>query len=946
MNMSGNNTLPALRRVTALVLSAFAFVLAGVQPAQAVQSGGGTVSYDPILTALTGDMPYTSSFLVRVKAPSNFPIGGSAVIGFTITPTTWPSSMSLATAQSLLTITPVSSGTFTAANQELTYTVTASFPVVTPSSGSSVSYSYDITTNNWPASIAGFLTDGGFSVGATATVPSGGGSTQPPTVSITSPTNGTVLNYPFGTVFPLQVPLNFVGGAPAGSVVDSLSANLGGSSLTVTNSSLPAASVTATASMTITGPGTYTAGVGSYNNIGSATAVTTFAVVVAPAFTPPEVIISTPADGSTITVGAGSLPITVPIQFTSTSSTPTASAITAVTASVDGTSVAVTSTGLNTVSVSSSGNVVISTPGAHTVTATATNQGGIGSDLNTFTVVVQAAPPTVVINSPTVNSVYNYRIGTAATVVPFTFTATSSFGGIQTLTAKVDSANVVFTPVGLGTNTATGSIDLPYTTAGTHTVSVTTTDNNGTASAVSNFTVNVIAPTPTIVINQPTAGATFAMPVGATSTSVPYSFVTTSNNGFFVDSVSASLDGTPITIGGTTGLGTASATSTGTLVGVTAGTHILVATGISSGITVSTSTTFTVTATQPPPSVVINTPAAGSTFSRVSGGPALSIPLTFTGTSNATNGVITQLKASLNGTALTVTPTGIGQRVANGAATMSVTNAGTYTISVTAIDAYGTASATRTFSVTVVQPRTICGSVFFDVDADGNYDCEDYDISGITVKLYNSADVLVGTDVTDCGGDYSFCSIAPGTYKVVATAYAGLKVTTVSERTVTVAGCDVCVPKFGVGLDFVAIRTMAANGYTIGYWKNNLDKAISGSCNGIQVSKTTLTSYTCKISSFALSPFDNITMKIASSTMAYNGSTPSSLLSKQLIASEYNYQNAAYLNGNKNLTMAFLWWGEYVRANPSRYSSTYIIWAKDWFDAYNNSHGGVVAGPN
>ncbi|MBM6693125.1 hypothetical protein H6A71_08755, partial [Bifidobacterium pullorum subsp. saeculare] len=88
--------------------------------------------------------------------------------------------------------------------------------------------------------------------------------------------------------------------------------------------------------------------------------------------------------------------------------------------------------------------------------------------VNTFTVVVQAAPPTVVINSPTVNSVYTYRIGTAATVVPFRFTATSSFGGVQTLTAKVDSANAVFTPVGLGTNTATGSIDLPYNTAGTH----------------------------------------------------------------------------------------------------------------------------------------------------------------------------------------------------------------------------------------------------------------------------------------------------------------------------------------------------------------------------------------------------------------------------------------------------------------------------------------------
>jgi len=73
---------------------------------------------------------------------------------------------------------------------------------------------------------------------------------------------------------------------------------------------------------------------------------------------------------------------------------------------------------------------------------------------------------------------------------------------------------------------------------------------------------------------------------------------------------------------------------------------------------------------------------------------------------------------------------------------------------------------------------------------------------------------------------------------------------------------------------------------------------------------------------------------------------PKDLLSKQLIASEFNYQNAAYIGGNKNLTFVFLWWGEYVLKNSTSYSSTYLIWTKDWFDAYNNSHGGVVAGPN
>ncbi len=945
MHQAPKKILPLVRRFFALCVSVLALVFVGTPSTQAAAGGGGSISYSPRLNTLSGNMPFAEFYVITVTGPSN--LSGSSTIGFNIVPGAIPAGMSPSTAQSFISITPVTTGTFTLPNQTLQFTVTGTFPLISPpSGGTSITYFYQIYTTNWIAS--GSIADSGFSVGATATVAgSGGGSTQPPTVSISSPATGAVLNYPFGTVFPVQVPLTFVAGAPAGSLVDSLTANLGLTILTVTSPALPLAAVNASASMTIPGPGAYTATVGSFNIVGSASATTNFTVVVAPPNPPPDVVISTPADGSSITVLAGALPLSVPVQFTSTSTVATTSPITAVAASfgVASTPIVLTSTGLNTTAVASSGSMLIGAPGSYTITANATNLGGTASDTNTFTVVVQAAPPTVVINTPTVNSVHDYRLGSPAAIVPFAFTATSSFGGIVTLTAKVDGANVVFTPVGLGTVTATGLINLPYTTAGTHTVSVTTTDNNGTATALSNFTVNVIAPTPVIVINQPMAGATFATPVGSTTINVPYTFTTTSNNGFFVDNVSLSLDGNPVVIGGTSGLGTATATSTGTLAGVTTGTHTLVATGISAGISATTSTSFAVTSVLPPPTVVINTPPAGSTFTRVSGGAALSIPLTFTGTSTPTNGVITQLKATLNGTVLTVSSTTLGQRVANGSATMSVTSAGTYTMSVTASDANGTASASRTFSVVVVQPRTICGSIFFDVDCDGNYDCEDFDISGITVKLYNAANVLIGTDVTDCGGDYSFCNLAPGTYRVVATAYAGLKVSTVSERTVTVAGANVCAPRIGFHLDFAAIRTLTANGYTIGYWKNNLDKAIACKTAGTQVSKATLQTYTYNISNFALSSYDNMTMKTASAIMGYSGSNTSSLLSKQLIASEYNYQNAAYLGGNKTLTMAFLWWGEYVLANPTKYGSTYTIWAKDWFDAYNNTHGGAVNGP-
>jgi hypothetical protein len=236
--------------------------------------------------------------------------------------------------------------------------------------------------------------------------------------------------------------------------------------------------------------------------------------------------------------------------------------------------------------------------------------------------------------------------------------------------------------------------------------------------------------------------------------------------------------------------------------------------------------------------------------------------------------------------------------------------------------------------------------VFFDVDFDGHQDCSEFGLKGITVNLIDSTNHVIDTDTTDCGGDYCFCNVGPGTYTVSVVASAGLAGTTLTDRSVTVAGSNVCVADVGLGLDFKALQKMTAGGFTIGYWKNNLDKALAGKTNGIQVSKATLVAYTGKIGDLALSPYDDITMKAAAATMGSTSSKSVDLLSKQLIASEYNYENGAYLNGNQGLTFLFVWWGEYVMSHSSDYSSSYIIWAKTWFDAYNNSHGGIVAGPS
>ncbi len=951
-----------------VILSALSFVA----PAGAQDAGDPEiVLYTQAQVELQGIIPFSRNYTFTMKSPGHLTPGVSVPVSFAVSKVAIPPGVSEATAISYVTVSPANP-TFTGPNQTQTFSVTYSVPA----NAVAGSYGMKILAQGFPVPTQGLINNGTTINAAVAPI---GSNYTPPSISIANPGNGSTITIAANSL-PISVPYSFSASStgPQSSPITQLDVQLdlvtiplGASTGVGTNSA------TGSGNLTITSLGSHLFTAFATNLAGQVSAISQFTVVVAPALAPPSVVITKPADGSTVTVTPGAFPVSIPLEVLTTSTVAGVSPITAVAASIDGSSVTLTSSGLGTTSVTSTGTLVINTPGQHTVAAVGINAGGTASDVNTFTVLVQAAPPTVVIHSPTVNSSYDYRIGSAATVVPFTFTATSSFGGIRTLTAKVDNANYVFTPSGLDTLTATGTINLPYTTGGTHTVSVTTTDDNGTATANSNFTVNVIAPTPTIVINQPTAGATFAIPTGSTTVSVPYSFVTTSNNGFVVNSVTATLDGNPITIGGTTGLGTASATSTGTLTGVSPGTHTLVATGVSSGITVSTSTTFTVTSVQPPPSVVINTPPVGSTYTRTSTGAAISIPLTFTGTSNATNGVITQLKATLNGSPVTVNSTTLNQKIANGSSTLVVSAAGTYTIGVTAVDAVGTASATRTFTVCVVQPRTICGSIFFDVDGDGNYDCEDFDITGVTVKLYNSSNAVIGTDVTDCSGDYSFCNIAPGTYRVVATAYAGLKASTVGERTVTVTNCNVTVARIGFRLDFVAMRTMTATGKDAAFWKFNLDKANSCNSSGAQISSSTLSSYTCKIGNTALAAYDNITMKQAASLMStsapsnnncytsysssscYGGSysygsncsssnstcSTWSPFSRELIASEYNYQRASYIGGNKNLTYMFIWWGEHVLLNPNKYGTNYTTFAKNWCAAYNNSNGGVVNGP-
>lgn len=656
---------------------------------------------------------------------------------------------------------------------------------------------------------------------------------------------------------------------------------------------------------------------------------------------PPVIEITEPIS-STLTYPPGAFPQPVPFKFVATvvEGSPVITSVSAEFRTPAGTEVLTTeNVGLDTRLVNGSGTFIVTGPGVYTLKCTARNSVGEDVHEEDYLVVVQGVPPTVVINTPSVGQTYTYRVGGPAVEVPFTFTATSNFGGIRSLTALVDGLEVPFSPQGLNTLTATGVISLPYTTAGTHTIAVVTSDDYGVDDDAGHFIVNVVAPEPTIVITTPYEGQEFTVPVGSTTTSVPYSFTAQVGNGFNIDSVTATLGVT--TLAPTVvGLDTPISTGTSTLQ-LAPGTYEITAKGGSFGYFATDKVTFKVTAAATPPTVVINSPANGYSVELLPGG-TVSVPFTFTGSSTTPGAVITGLTATLDGVPVSFTSTTLNTPVAVGTATLTFNAAGSHTLYVTATDAHGTAQATGSFTITAAQPRSVSGNVFFDVNANGLMDGADYGLAGVTVKLLNSSGGTLATLTSSPTGSYTFPGLFPGDYTVKATADAGFTATTPTSRPVTVAGVNVTAPAIGYTLDFCAISAMAANGFSHGFWKNNVAKAIQG--KSAQIPAAAINAYTNSIAAFALSPFDGLTKQTAVAIMSSTSSKPADLLALQLVASEYNYQNKAYLSGNAVLTYAFVYWGEWVLANAGTLPATKVLAAKDWFDRYNNTHGSVMGG--
>jgi hypothetical protein len=443
-----------------------------------------TVLYQPSLKLIEGDQPLYTSYVLSITSPPNVTARSNLVIAPVISVNTLPAGVSTATALSYVSLSQ-RSVTFTGPGQTQNITVTVNVPVGTAAG----SYVWAIATPGW---IAGTLDPFAF-INAKVTIPQ---VPTPPSVSISAPTDGTVYSQIYSSL-PLQVPLTFTATAPANSPITSIDADVNGMAVTLTATGVGTSNVQATGTFPLSAAGVFSFRARATNNAGTSsdTAEVTLNVQ-APA---PTVTIVQPTASNFIYSGSA---LTIPFSFTAISAF---DGVTGLAATLNGTPVSITPSGLNTLSATGSGTFAINAAGTYTLAVTGSSSHGTTSATKTFSVSASQTtpPPTVTVSQPLNGAVFTRVTGSAATIIPFAFTATAGTGTtISAISGVLNGNNVIVTASGIGSTTANGTGNFSITAPGTYSFVASATSAGLGGSKTISFTVNETpAPTADCTIN-------------------------------------------------------------------------------------------------------------------------------------------------------------------------------------------------------------------------------------------------------------------------------------------------------------------------------------------------------------------------------------------------------------------------------------------------------------
>ena len=267
---------------------------------------------------------------------------------------------------------------------------------------------------------------------------------------------------------------NFTGTSQYGGVV-TLTANLDGQPLTVTDTGIGNLVANGTANMVLTTTGDHLLEVWCTDDYGTAYSNVTFTVGAQVNNPPPTVVITSPvAPNNTFTQTTGT---TLPVSFTFTGSS-IGGPITNITATLNGANVTFATTGLNTLTANGTATLPITdatqaaSGGNYTLIAYATNNAGTAQTTSTFSVTSVAPPHTlkVGITKPSVNATYSIGSSGYVIIADAFVGNTTAAGGVTSISATLNNNPISITPVGLGAASVTASGSLNITTPGVWTV--------------------------------------------------------------------------------------------------------------------------------------------------------------------------------------------------------------------------------------------------------------------------------------------------------------------------------------------------------------------------------------------------------------------------------------------------------------------------------------------
>ena len=569
-------------------------------------------------------------------------------------------------------------------------------------------------------------------------------SPNPPTVSLTSPTNGALVA--IGTTPPATVSLAATASDSQDGTVARVECYVNGV-LAGTATAFPYS-----VSFTPTSIGSYTVLALATDNTGNVntSSPATFTTVASGA---PVVSITSPASGV-------SVPVNVARTIDATVTPNPGRTITSVQFYAGAVLIGTDTTFPYSVTwtPASTGSVVL--------TAVATDDLAVpGTSPGVNVTVSPGVPPSGAITSPTNAS--NLTVGVAATL---TATATA------TLPATVQSVDFRVNGVSVGTDT-TFPYSVTYTPNSIGTgfqIVAVVTDSQSNVFTTPAVTVNVIsAPGPTVAVSAPTAGSSIVIgtPTSVTATATAQATGTT------ITGVQFFANGTSI------GTSTASPFSV-TWLPTTGGASSITAVATDSNGTSTTSTAVNVNVTTPPPTVTVTGPAAGAVL-------PVNVPQTITATATTTTGTIVRVEFLANGVSL-----GTSDAVFPFSAPWTPVTPGIYALTARATDNFGTVSTSPIVTVTVsggnaptvsiTSPTT--GSSFGVGSTIAITGSATAAIGTIRQVEFFANNVLVGAADTTFPYAATFTPLATGSYSLTAVATDTLGNQTVSAPvTITVA---------------------------------------------------------------------------------------------------------------------------------------------------------------